>query len=85
MALFLLHRVNASDRNSSAIHSCIVEAADEAAARSAAIAAAPDGETRVRATWAAVSLGSGTIPVSLPSTLFFEGDSVTTLGRRRGS
>lgn len=84
MALFLLHRVNAADRNSSGIHSCIVEAATENDARAAAVAAAPNGETKVRSTWGAVSLGSGTIPASLPSVLWLEGDAVSVLGMTRG-
>lgn len=81
--LFLLYRVNPQDRNSSGIHSVLVEAADEPSARAAAKAQRPTGETRVRDTWAAINLGAGTLPPG-KTVLFFEGDCISMRGMSRG-
>jgi hypothetical protein len=81
-ALYLLYRTRPEDRNASGIHAVLVDAADEAAARAAAIAAAPNGETRVPATWAAVQIAAS---AALPeSPLWIEGDAVSLLGMTRG-
>jgi hypothetical protein len=84
MALFLLYRTNPEDRNSNNIHSVLVEAADELEARAKAKAAAPNGETKVPDSWAAVNLGDGAIPTDLQKTmLWFEGDCISALGVSR--
>lgn len=80
MALYLLHRTREEDRNSSGIHSVIVNADNEAAARAAANAALPGGETRVPATWGARDLS--TLSPGVP--VWIEGDAVSLLGFTRG-
>ncbi len=82
MALFLLHRTAEHERNSSGIHAVLCEAANEGAARAAAAAAAPTGETRIHAGWAAVQIASSS---TLPrNPIFFEGDAVSLLTTTRG-
>ena len=82
MAIYLLHRTNENDRNSSGIHAALVDAADEASARTAANAAAPTGETRIRSTWAAnLIAATGSLPNGL-TVLFFEGDAASLTGFR---
>jgi len=56
-AYLLYSTVNHLD-NSSGRNACIALGANEAAARAAAIAAAPDGETRVSASWTALLLAT---------------------------
>ena len=83
--LFLLYRVNEADRNSSNVHSVLVEAADEASAREAAKAAPLNGESKIRDSWACLPLGNGAIPPELQkSALWFEGDCISALGVSRG-
>jgi hypothetical protein len=85
MALFLLYRTAEHDRNSSGIHSVLVEATDEASAREAAKAAPLNGESKIRDSWACLPLGNGAIPSELGKQfLWFEGDCISMLGVSRG-
>ena len=83
MATYLLYRnagkteqANATGRNT-----VIASGATEAAARAAAQAAAPDGETKVHAEWSALLL-SANDDVAAP--IFIQGDVAEPLQRNRG-
>lgn len=60
--LYLLFASKPGDRNSGQWNSVLVEADDEASARTAAQAAAPNGEAKVRDSWQAVALAAGEFP-----------------------
>ena len=79
MALFLLFRTRPEDRNARGIHSVLVNAADEAAARAAANASAsvPHGAP---ASWSALDLSD----TSSGDVIWLEGDAVSLLGMTRG-
>lgn len=67
MALYLVRATPGAghQRNSSQVNGYIVDAADEASARAAATAAAPNGESKPKATWQAVLLSSLTPPLRI--------------------
>ena len=83
MAIFLIYRTSEADRRDDGRHAFLVDAADAAAARTAA---------GVRSTWAAFELASsGQLPpdrkVSMPTPLTvcpIEGDAIGALGIDRG-
>lgn len=79
MAMFLLYRTRPEDRNPRGLHAVVVNAADEAAARTAANASTyvPDG---VPDSWTALDLSS------TPSgdAIWLEDDAVSLLGMTRG-
>jgi len=84
MAIYLLYRTDETDRNSNGVHAALVDAADEATARTAAQAAAPTGETYIPAGWAAAQIAaSGALPQG-QTVLFFEGDCCPIGGKGRG-
>jgi len=66
MGLFLLYARTPGDRNANQFNSVLVEATDEAAARTAATANRPSGEVKVRDSWAALSLGAGEFALQTP-------------------
>ena len=84
MALFLLYAATQGTRNSSGIGAVLVDAVDEATARTAAAAAAPTGETKVPATWAAVSLAATATLPGGRTVIWFEGVAASLVGRTRG-
>lgn len=84
MALFLLYADRDGDRNASGMNAVLVDAADEAAARTAAAAAAPTGETKVRPTWAAVSLAATATMPGGRTVIWIEGVAASLVGRTRG-
>jgi hypothetical protein len=62
MAIYLLQSTHDFDRNSSGRNAVIVSAADETAARAAAIAAQPDGETMCHPSWRVTELTGRALP-----------------------
>ena len=88
MATFLIYRDKSAPdsgaaRNSSGIHSVLVNGADEAAARDAAKAGRPTGETTIHSSWAAVQIASTELPAGFSPT-YFEGDALPGGTRTRG-
>ena len=83
MGMFVLYASKQEDRGSSQINSVIVEAADESAARAAAVAQAPLG-CQVRSSWLAVDLGSGTFPDARTACFFQGRGPVSFLGLDSG-
>lgn len=84
MALFLIYADRDGNRNSSGINAVLVDAEDEAAARTAAAAAAPTGETKVPRTWATVRLAdTATLPDGR-TVIWIEGVAASLVGRTRG-
>jgi len=63
------------DRNSSGVNGYLVDAADAAAARTAAEAVVPDGESKVKDAWEATVL---TLPAMVEGNVLLAGE------RRRG-
>ncbi len=84
MALFLLYAAKQEQRNSSGINAVLVDAASEGAARTAAAAAAPTGETKVPATWAAVSLAATATLPGGRTVIWIEGVAASLIGKTRG-
>ena len=83
MALFLLHSTQEHHRNPVGMHAALVDAADAAAARTAAASAAPFGDIKVGA-WDAVQVAdTATLPQGR-SVRWFEGPCASLLGRTRG-
>lgn len=83
MALFLLHATKEHHRNPVGMHAVLVDAADAAAARTAATAAAPFGDIKVDA-WDAVQVAdTATLPDGR-TVLWFEGPCASLLGVTRG-
>ena len=83
MALFLLFRVAEHDRNSSGIHSCLVEADSESGARRIATDGAIHGEAKPALGWSILNLSSSELGVKpLPNPLWFDGDAVSLIGHR---
>lgn len=89
MAVYLLYRTRAEDRNAAGIHSVLVNAADEATARALANAAAPFPRAgQVSATepkavpdsWAAIDVST----IASQRSVWIEGDAVSLLGLTRG-
>lgn len=78
MATFLLRRDPArpEDRNSNAFDAALVTGVDETAARAAAAAAAPNGETRVPDTWLATQLTADDLPAVLAPVTWLVGTVV---------
>jgi hypothetical protein len=72
------------DKNASGLNAVLVTGADEAAARAAAIAAAPNGETRVPATWVATQLASSALPAGVGPVSWVQGNLVLPGELRRG-
>lgn len=58
MPAYLLYSTGNTTDNSTGRNACIAVGATEAAARTAAIAVAPDGETRVHTAWSALLLAT---------------------------
>ncbi len=88
MATFLIYRDKTKSdsgaaRNSSGINAVLVNGADEAAARAAAKAGRPTGETVIQPSWAAVQLASTELPAGFSPT-YFEGDALPPGARTRG-
>ena len=84
-ALNLLYAVSQYERNSSGLNAVIVDAVDEAAARTAALAALPNGETTVPTTWAYLLLAAvtGTLPAS-KTVIWIEGEMAGLTDKTRG-
>lgn len=83
MGMFLLYAAKAGDRNPGSWNCVLVEAADVAAARLAGIAEAPNGHAKLRPTWAAVDLGTGTFP-DARTVAWFQGNAAAFLGMDSG-
>jgi hypothetical protein len=84
-ALNLLYAATPQDRNASGLDAVLVDAVDEAAARTAAIAATPNGETKVPTTWTYVLLAA--IAAGLPDSrtvVWIEGPMASLIGKTRG-
>lgn len=88
MAIYLLYRTRPEDRNAAGIHSVLVNAADEATARTLANAAAPFprpgqvGSTEPKAvpdSWAAIDVST----IASQRSVWIEGDAVSLLGFAR--
>jgi len=58
MAVFMIYSPGSPYDNASGRNAVVAVGASEAAARTAAQAAAPDGETRVHAAWSALQLAA---------------------------
>lgn len=71
MALYLLYRTRPEDRRPSGLHTAVVQAADEASARTAA---------GVPVSWSALALSG----LANGGVLRIEGDAVSLLGMDRG-
>lgn len=86
MATFLLRKNPArqEDGNSSCFNACLANGADEAAARAAANAAAPTGETRVPPSWLAVQLSASDLPAGLGPVAWVDGEIVAPGEMMRG-
>jgi hypothetical protein len=82
-ALNLLYAASPEDKNESGLNAVIVDAADEAASRAAAIANTPNGSTKVPTTWTYLLLAAtaGTLPSTV---IWIEGDMATLIGKTRG-
>jgi len=63
MALFLLYAATQQNWNTNQFNSVLFQADDEAVAWTAAQAATPNGDAKVRSTWSALSLGAGAFGV----------------------
>ena len=89
MATFLIFRDKQKDgnnfRNASGVHAALVTAADEAAARAAAHAGRPTGETTIHDEWTATQLTADDLPAGIGPVVYFEGDALTPGTRHRGS
>lgn len=86
MATFLI-RCSPSrpeDRNASGINAVLATGANESAARAAAIAAQPNGETKVPASWSAAQVASSDLPAGLGPVCWVQG-SVVLPGELRRS
>jgi len=83
MALFLLYANAANERNASGLDAVLVDAASEAAARTAAQARTPNGETKVPATWAAVSLAATATMPDSRVVIWLEGPAASLVGKMR--
>ncbi|MGD2132785.1 MAG: hypothetical protein PVI23_08330 [Maricaulaceae bacterium] len=86
MALYLLYAAQPQDRNSTGRNAVLVDAADEASARTAAAAAAPDGETANVEAWAALELASAAgAPFPVEGYVWLSGDVAEPLLAARGT
>ena len=86
MATYLIYREHAdkTGKNSSGVNARLANGADEAEARANAKASAPNGETRVRDSWAAAQVSTDDLPAELGSVLFFEGNALHPGALTRG-
>ena len=77
MSLFLVRATpnRHEQKNSSQVNAYIVDAADEAAARAAALAASPTAECRPKASWQALPLAGITTPIVVQGTAFIPANS----------
>lgn len=80
MAIFLLYRTRPEDRNPSGLQATLVNAADAATARALANADAPNGSTKVPASWSALDVST----LAANQVVWLEGDAVSLLGMNRG-